>query len=660
MKIALFSDTYVPDINGVATSTRILRNQLIKNGHEVIVVTSELPSDSDYTDDPEEMILRVPGLELQGLYGYRACNIYSFKGMRELKNQKIDIIHTQTEFGIGIFSRLAAEALNVPIVYTYHTMWADYSHYVTPVRSTKVDSIVKKVISRISKLYGNSCTELIVPSIKTREALEQYGLHKRMHVIPTGLELEKFDPANKDEQYIAKIRKMYHLENKFVITFLGRIAEEKSIDIIIRSVQQLQRYNSNIICLIVGGGPLLETLQKEVQQQNMDAFLIFTGPKMPDLVPSFYHVSDIFVSASLSETQGLTFIEAMASGIPVIARRDKNLEEVVKDGYNGFFFDEEEELLPLLQRVMEMDLTTYGRHAYEDAMQFSSEVFGERVEEVYRLAIKEKYYTYHVKKMYPIGQERNEVIFLFDESEISMEISDANVAKYNIQVGSIIDRSVFDTLKDSEQIVQAYHKALKYLAVKDYTREQMRKKLMNTAMCDDDQLEATMHLLEQKNLINDASYSLQYLKKSIRAGMGLNKAIYNLRSYGIDCEVIDHSLTKLEKDEEYQAAIDLIQSLYVKHSNNSYKTALLKIRNRLYARGFTKETIEHAMSNFNFDFSKEKEEKALQLEYEKQYEKWSRKLSGQQLDNKLIDVLLKKGYNYESIKQVIQQKGGPV
>ena len=85
MKIALFSDTYIPDINGVATSTNILRNELIKLGHDVLVVTSELPSDSDYHDRFDDQVLRVPGLEIQALYGYRACNIYSFKGMREIK-----------------------------------------------------------------------------------------------------------------------------------------------------------------------------------------------------------------------------------------------------------------------------------------------------------------------------------------------------------------------------------------------------------------------------------------------------------------------------------------------------------------------------------------------------------------------------------------------
>ena len=234
MKIALFSDTYLPDINGVATSTNILRNELIKLGHEVMVVTSELPSDSDYEDEFDSNILRVPGLEIQALYGYRACNIFSFKGMREIKKFRPEVIHVQTEFGIGIFGRIAGEYLDIPVVYTYHTMWADYSHYVNPMNSETVDSVVKKVIKKISNLYGNKCQELIVPSKKTKDALIHYGLtQKNIFIIPTGLELDRFDIKNKNETICQQLKIKYDLQGKFVLTFLGRIAQEKSIEVII-------------------------------------------------------------------------------------------------------------------------------------------------------------------------------------------------------------------------------------------------------------------------------------------------------------------------------------------------------------------------------------------------------------------------------------------
>ncbi len=455
MKIAIFSDTYIPDINGVATSTKILRDELIKHGHEVVVVTSELPSESDYCDDPSDNILRVPGLEIQALYGYRACNIYSFKGMREIKGMNIEVIHVQTEFGVGIFGRIVGESLNIPVVYTYHTMWADYSHYVNPVNSGAIDGLIKKAITRISKFYGDKSAELIVPSIKTQEALKKYGLNKDMHVIPTGLELEKFDPKNKNDELISKIKQQYGIKDQFIITFLGRIAKEKSIEILIDAMKEVVKENDNVLCLIVGGGPQLEELKELVKDDNISKYVIFTGSKPAKEVPSYYHLSNVFVSASVTETQGLTYIEAMASGIPAIARYDKNLENVIIDGVNGYFFKETDELVAILLKMMSNDYSNMAKEAYLNAMKFSSEVFYEKVLAVYQRAINLKHYTYTVKSIYSIKRGINEVVFLFDESEIIIEISDKVITAYKLEPGKEINKEIFDVLKDYEQVTRA-------------------------------------------------------------------------------------------------------------------------------------------------------------------------------------------------------------
>lgn len=656
MRIALFSDTYIPDINGVAVSTRILRNELVKHGHDVIVVTSELPSDSDYVEDPTENILRVPGLELQALYGYRACNIYSFKGMKELKNWGVEIVHTQTEFGIGIFSRIVGEVLNVPVVYTYHTMWADYSHYVTPVKSNAVDGLVKKVIYRISKIYGSKCTELIVPSLKTKEALEKYGIERSINIIPTGLELKRFDPQFKDNELINQLKTEYNIKNQFIVTFLGRIAKEKSIDLIIKAISKVVKINDNVLCLIVGGGPSLEELKAMVEEYNLEKYVVFTGPKTPDLVPSHYHLSNIFVSASLSETQGLTFIEAMASGIPAIARYDKNLEDVIKDGINGYFFKDEDELTMLICKLMKNDFSTLANNAYHDAMGFSSEVFYERVIEVYYKAINNKFYSYTIKKIYPIKGNSNEVVFLFDESEILLELSDSVIKKYSLEEEMVISRELFDTLKDYEQVTRAYNKALKYLTVKDYTYNQMRKKLMDNSDFDDTQLDTALSLLQEKNLINDKAFTINYLKRSIRLGLGLNKAIYNLKSYEIETNIINECVEEIDDDEEYQSAIELIDSIYVKSNNFSHKGLIKKVRDKLYFKGFTSDTIERAMADFDFEYSSDKEEEVLKREFSKLLLRYEKKLSDKELNNKLISVLLRKGYDYESIIKLIESR----
>ena len=369
MKIALFSDTYIPDINGVATSTNILRNKLVNLGHDVLVVTSELPSDTTYDESLDDQVLRVPGLEIQALYGYRACNIFSFKGMKEIKRFNPEVIHVQTEFGIGIFGRIAAEYLDIPVVYTYHTMWTDYSHYINPINSETVDTVVKKVITKISKFYGNSCQGLIVPSNKTKDALIHYGLkQKNIYTIPTGLELERFSVNNKNNELCQSLIEKYHLQNHFVLTFLGRIAPEKSITVIIDALKKVVAINDNIRFLIVGGGPQLEELKEYVKNDHIESYVIFTGPQSGEMVPAHYHISNMFISASLSETQGLTYIEAMASSIPVIARYDDQLEDVIDDGKNGFFFKNEDELPKLILDAMEMDLDVLKENNDDQSM----------------------------------------------------------------------------------------------------------------------------------------------------------------------------------------------------------------------------------------------------------------------------------------------------
>lgn len=624
MRIAIFSDTYTPDINGVATSTKILKDELINHGHEVLVVTSELPSESDYEDDPNDNILRVPGLEIQALYGYRACNIYSFKGMKEIKSMNIEVIHVQTEFGIGIFGRIVGEALNIPVVYTYHTMWADYSHYVNPINSTAIDGLIKKAITRISKFYGDKSAELIVPSIKTKEALEKYGLHKNMHIIPTGLELDKFDPKNKDDKLINQIKEKYGIKEQFIVTFLGRIAKEKSIDVLIDAMKEIVKENDNILCLIVGGGPYLDELKELVKDDQIEKYIIFTGPKPSQEVPSYYHLSNVFVSASVTETQGLTYIEAMASGIPAVARYDQNLENVIIDGVNGYFFKETNELVSILLNMMNSDCSKMAREAYLHAMKFSSEVFYEKVIDVYKLAIKQKYYTYKVKSIYEIKDSMNEVIFLFDESEIILELSDKIIKSYELEVGKEISKETFDILKDHEQVTRAYNKALKFLTVKDYTYNQMKKKLMDSGNYDDAQLDTTLELLQNKNLINDEEYTVNYLKRCTRLGVGLNKAIYNLRNYGVSDEIIDQCLEKNSFDDEYLAATKIIDTYYNRNIGFSYKAMLKKIRDKLYIKGFTNEAIEKALSDYDFEFDYEKEHNALEKEFIKQKKKYSK------------------------------------
>lgn len=194
--------------------------------------------------------------------------------------------------------------------------------------------------------------------------------------------------------------------------------------------------------------------------------------------------------------------------------------------------------------------------------------------------------------------------FTYDENEstVTLELSDKVIDQYQLQRGKTIDRDTFNTLKDLEQISRAYNKALKYLSVKDYTEQQMRKKLMNSGDYDDAQLDATLQLLSEKNLINDHLFTLNYFKRCTRLGIGHNKAIYNLRNYGVDSETIDLCLEELDDDEEYQAAILLINNYYKKNTSISYRNIQRKIKEKLFLKGFTNEIVEKCQSQYGFEY----------------------------------------------------------
>ncbi|MCD8028888.1 MAG: RecX family transcriptional regulator [Erysipelotrichaceae bacterium] len=652
MNIAIFSDTYLPDINGVAMSSHILKNELVKHGHHVLVVTTQLPENSRYIDE-KDYILRLPGLDLKNLYGYRASSIYSFKGMQEIKDFEPNIVHIQTEFGIGIFGKIVGEILNIPVIYTYHTMYADYSHYINPINNKTVDNATKSIIEKISKIYGDSCSELIVPSQKTAEALKKYGISKNMHVIPTGLELDRFHVFN--EENVHKIKDMYHLHHHFILTFLGRIASEKSVDMIIEAMPDIIKQNDNIRFMIVGDGPQLDDLKQLSQQLNMDDYIIFTGSKSPSDVPDYYHASSLFISASTSETQGLTYIEAMACHVPVLARYDKNLEEVIIEGKNGYFFNNQKELINRVISLSQMDLSLLSEHAYGIALQYSSEVFYKRIISVYSKSLLNHHYCYKVVSIELYNQNHYNVAFQFDNHQVILTLSKQVIDRYGLSIGQVVGREELDALKDQEQVDKAYHLALKYLTYKDYTYTNMKQKLKEKGNFDDIQIDITMELLVNKGLIDDMAYTRNYFEKSTKLGWGINKIIYNLKSQGVSPFVIDEFLVDYPVETEYDKAVEIIQKLYQENTTKPKYALIQNIKNKLFNKGFSQEIVEQATNDFDFVFPKENTMKLLNKEYERVYKRYKNRYDHRTLKSKIITFLVQKGYEYDDVIELMSE-----
>ena len=390
MRIGIFTETYSPYISGLVTSEVMLKKALEKQGHEVYVVTANLES-FKYEYDEEERVLKIPGVPT-GIYDSRLSSIYPVRAVNRIKSWNLDVIHSQTEFAIGTFARLFAKQYNIPLVHTYHTLYEDYIYYIT---KGYFDRASKKLVEYLSKFYcETTATELIVPTNKIyRLFKEKYKFEKNINIIPTGIEVDRFYAENNDKKIIEELRKSLNLSKKdFIILFVGRIAEEKNIKFLIEAQKKLYKEHDNIKLVIVGDGPDKENYEEYAKKIGVDNSVIFTGKAKWEDMPYYYLMSTVFTSASKTETQGLTIIEAMASNVVPVCMRDEAFQSMVTEDLNGLFFETEEEYEKQILYLYDNpdELQRLDRQARIQAETYSSKYYAERVLEVYNRAIKEK------------------------------------------------------------------------------------------------------------------------------------------------------------------------------------------------------------------------------------------------------------------------------
>lgn len=390
MRIGLFTDTYPPFINGVSTSVEMLKNALEKKNHEVYLVTVN-DSSIKYDYDEENRILKIPSIPI-GLYDYRLSRIYSLKMINLIKSWNLDVIHSHTELGIGICARLVAKQFNIPLIHTYHTMYKDYTHYVT---HGHFDKSSKKIVEYLTKFYcDTTATELIVPTNKTyRLFKENYKFEKNIHIIPTGIEVDRFFKENVNKKEVDRLRKNLNLSKRdTVIIFVGRLAQEKNIEFLLNAEKRIINNHSNIKLLIVGDGPDKEKLEMFSRKLGIEKNVIFTGKVAWDDMPVYYQLANFFSTASKTETQGLTVIEAMAAGITPVCIHDEAFLTSITDNLNGFIFDNMDEYVEIILKLEKnkQERAKISGQARIQAEHFSSAQFADNVLVVYNKAIENR------------------------------------------------------------------------------------------------------------------------------------------------------------------------------------------------------------------------------------------------------------------------------
>ena len=386
MRIGLFTDTYPPFINGVSTSVLMLKKGLERLGHEVFVVT--VNSDS-FSYKKELNVLRLPGIPI-GIFDYRLTSLYPLRAKKIIKSWNLDIIHTHTEFGVGSFARLLSKEYNIPLVHTYHTMYEEYVHYIT---KGYFDGASKKLVEYLTLfLCDKTIDELIVPTEKTYALFkEKYKVKRDVHIIPTGIDVTRFYKENVSEKEVIELKKELEISKKdFCILFVGRIAKEKSIDFLINNLKDLTKKIPKCKLIIVGDGPDMNELIELVDKNKLNKNVIFTGKVPWDDIPKYYQLCDVFVTASTSETQGLTVIEAMAASKPVVAIKDESFELVITDKKDGLFFENEDEYKDAVYLLYKdkKKKESIEKEARKTANTYSDIAYAKNVFKVYKNVIK--------------------------------------------------------------------------------------------------------------------------------------------------------------------------------------------------------------------------------------------------------------------------------
>ncbi|MBR2383134.1 MAG: glycosyltransferase family 4 protein [Anaerotignum sp.] len=380
MKIGIFSDTYFPQLNGVATSIRTLATALEARGHNVYIFT---PSDPRCYEGYDTLhVHRLPSIPVRFVRDYRAGYVFSPFLAKKIIDLDLDIIHTQTEFCLGALGRFISTTQGIPLIHTYHTMYEDYVHYIGG------GHIISKEMARdFSGIYCNSATAVIAPTRKTEQLLKSYGVTKPISVIPTGINTSNFRKDKFSPEEILELRATLGLEaDTPVIISIGRIAKEKSIDVVIAALPKLIEKLPDLKMVIVGEGNEIENLGKFAESIGVGDHVMFTGGKPWDEIGKYYQLGNVFCSASVSETQGLTFAEAMAAGVPVVAKKDECIENIITDNATGMLFESDEKLPDLLYRVLtDKHLSARLSRASVEAMEaLSVEAFADSVENLYQ------------------------------------------------------------------------------------------------------------------------------------------------------------------------------------------------------------------------------------------------------------------------------------
>ncbi|MCW6652465.1 glycosyltransferase family 4 protein [Aerococcaceae bacterium NML191292] len=371
MRIGMFTDTYFPQVSGVSTSVKLLRDELERRGHTVIIFTT-----TDPEAKPEEGIVRLPSVPFVSFEDRRIAYGGFDRCLKIAREYELDIIHTHTEFSLGMAGRYVASRMKLPTIHTYHTMYENYTHYIL-----NGHLIRPSHVKIVSKLFCNGAKGIITPSQLTYDKLSEYGVKEEMRVIPTGVTIPPYKPELRQT-----LREELGLAaDDIVLLSLSRLSKEKNLAAVIAGFEQVKEQLPKAQLVVVGDGPEREALEEQAAGTQAKAAIHFVGQINHQDVWRYYQMADLYVNASESESQGLTYLEAFANHLPIIAKRNDYLTEIMSDASFGALFDEEAEFATVVANYLQAKFANEVSEIDEAALYpLSATCFGECVERFYQ------------------------------------------------------------------------------------------------------------------------------------------------------------------------------------------------------------------------------------------------------------------------------------
>lgn len=375
MNIVFFTDTFIPQVNGVANTVYRSAKSLADLGHNILVCTISKNSEEELNKITGSgiKVLTLPSIDSH-IYKGERLSIPLGLSLKELRKFKPDIIHTHTPFSAGWEAVICSKKLKIPLVGTHHTFFNHYLKYI------HLDyKLVEKFSWKYTVGYYNRCNIVLSPTQSLADGLKENNLKRDIEIVPNPVDIDKYCPTTKDKSH------------KKTLLYMGRVSYEKSIDQVIKATSIVKNTIHDIKLIIVGDGPEKENLIKLSSDLGLQNNIVFTGFIYGDDLIKTLQSGDIFLSGSKSENMPLAVLESMAIGLPILSVSSLGMVEIVKDNENGFLLspDNPEEMAEKILYLLNDDqkLKEFSQKSRELSLMYSNTEYARKLIEIYKKLI---------------------------------------------------------------------------------------------------------------------------------------------------------------------------------------------------------------------------------------------------------------------------------